>query len=271
MVRGADPVGAGGAFHECAPVTDDQDIIRLTITDFHRAVFMQRVCSVYGFVNRDGYGIALFCGHQEKNTDGKEYKQKNRKEDHIIFSFFGFAVFVCRTDFQKNHLFCISTTAKSSGRLISLDGFPEIGEKYGFQTSRGTNFRAGTATRAGFVVNRSKVVLNGYRTARTGFFAFFASDAGVFASLACIGAFVLVVAHHDGFGILRNHGDDVLRTNGNAHSATETAAGVHVCNAVLYADGVVRASVGAIAQTETAEAARPIKLTRLSHKKVQTM
>ena len=101
-----------------------------------------------------------------------------------------------------------------------------------------------------------KIVFYLYCIFRTYRFTFFASDAGVFASLACIGAFVLVVAHHDGFGILRNHGDDVLRTNGNAHSATETAAGVHVCNAVLYADGVVRASVGAIAQTETAEAAR---------------
>lgn len=128
-------------------------------------------------------------------------------------------------------------------------------EAYGFQTTGGTSAYASAATRAFFVMDRRKVVLNGYCAVRTGLFAFLASDASVFARLARIGAFVFIVAHDCRAGVLRNYGNDALRANGSAQAATDTTVRVDVRNAVLHADRVRGASVGAIAETETTETA----------------
>ena len=81
------------------------------------------------------------------------------------------------------------------------------------QATRGATLRARAATGAFFVINRCEIVYDLDCAVRAGLFAFFTTDAGVFASLARVCALVLAAAHHNGAGVARNQGDHVLRAN----------------------------------------------------------
>ena len=73
-----------------------------------------------------------------------------------------------------------------------------IGEEYTLKTACGTLTYANAAVNTLIIVNRCQIILNGNCALRASLFALFATDTGVFASLACICALLLVAAHNNG-------------------------------------------------------------------------
>ena len=71
------------------------------------------------------------------------------------------------------------------------------------------------------MVNYRNIIQNLNSIEIAGFFAFFASDAGIFADLPCIRALVGITAHDSRMIFSRNHGDNVLGAGDLAKGASD--------------------------------------------------
>ena len=118
-----------------------------------------------------------------------------------------------------------------------------------FKTTGGASGCTFTASRAFGVIYAREVVFNLYRSVFAGSHAFTATDAGVFASLARISAFIPIAAHNRCGSASRNHIYYVLRASCLADAATNADILIHVSNTVLNADSVMGAFFRAIAKT----------------------
>ena len=129
------------------------------------------------------------------------------------------------------------------GCLFFYLGFRlECGKEDLFQGMIGASFYAGAASHTLSIIDHSQIILDGNSTLGAEFFALSATDTGVYACGAGVGALVAVAAHDGDIGFFRHHGDDVLGADGGTHTATQTKGSVDVCDAILHTDGFGRAS-----------------------------